>query len=404
MSYFEKISPLSVIEVADVVLGWKLRYGTQPCPLHNEKSGKSFSVRKDDELWNCFGKCGKGGDAITLVSEAQNISYGEAAKEVAKHFPKHFVEKKSNSMLDYDAEHLDVFETLTRLADVGTGRLLSNELLIDYLKNSRSFELDTIKKYRFGYISQEDYDNIYTTVIEYLNPEIVTAFKRHVGRLLIPLFNSAGTLVIAFVSRALSKTDKVKYINDNDSELKFGYHKKFYTYGFAQAKRKRPVVIVEGYLDGPSLDQLGINTVAMGDCSLPEPRFRYLAKNFSKLILGLDNDVTGVHRSLELRRKYNEINFDYVLWDKDIKDANDFLKKKVGELRFGDYFEYLENLYNNNWNDVQNNYANRKDFITRIKNSLTEDFASENYFVRVEITKFVARLLKMSDCSSDKEE
>lgn len=39
---------------------------SQPCPFHNEKTGKSFSYSKQLGIWRCFGQCHCGGDVIDL--------------------------------------------------------------------------------------------------------------------------------------------------------------------------------------------------------------------------------------------------------------------------------------------------------------------------------------------------
>jgi len=53
---------------------------SQPCPFHNEKSGKSFSYSKQLNIWRCFGQCHCGGDVIDL----HRLNYGLKTKEEAK--------------------------------------------------------------------------------------------------------------------------------------------------------------------------------------------------------------------------------------------------------------------------------------------------------------------------------
>ena len=50
------------------------------CPFHKEKTA-SFSISPSKQIWKCFG-CGKGGDAISLVSELLNINNYQAAKSI----------------------------------------------------------------------------------------------------------------------------------------------------------------------------------------------------------------------------------------------------------------------------------------------------------------------------------
>jgi AAA domain-containing protein/CHC2-type zinc finger protein len=52
------------------------------CPLHNEQNGESFAVQCKDGawLWNCFGRCGRGGDEITFLEAYKNLSRDDAVK------------------------------------------------------------------------------------------------------------------------------------------------------------------------------------------------------------------------------------------------------------------------------------------------------------------------------------
>lgn len=50
------------------------------CPFHKEKTA-SLSISPSKQIWKCFG-CGKGGDAISLVSELLNINALDAAKSI----------------------------------------------------------------------------------------------------------------------------------------------------------------------------------------------------------------------------------------------------------------------------------------------------------------------------------
>ncbi|HKH29784.1 MAG TPA: CHC2 zinc finger domain-containing protein, partial [Gaiellaceae bacterium] len=49
---------------------------TGRCPFHEERT-PSFSVDAVNKLYHCFG-CGKGGDAISLVRELEQLDFAEA--------------------------------------------------------------------------------------------------------------------------------------------------------------------------------------------------------------------------------------------------------------------------------------------------------------------------------------
>ena len=52
------------------------------CPFHQEKT-PSFTVSPDKQLWHCFG-CNVGGDVFSFVQRIENLSFIEAAQQLAK--------------------------------------------------------------------------------------------------------------------------------------------------------------------------------------------------------------------------------------------------------------------------------------------------------------------------------
>jgi hypothetical protein len=84
---FAEVKQQVSIERAAEMLGIKLkRSGPQmrgPCPICNEGGDRAFAVTPAKGLYYCFGKCGKGGDAITLAARVRNCSLREAAEFLA---------------------------------------------------------------------------------------------------------------------------------------------------------------------------------------------------------------------------------------------------------------------------------------------------------------------------------
>lgn len=52
------------------------------CPFHGEKT-PSFFVNPQKGLYNCFG-CGIAGNALTFLKEYENLTAGEALKELSR--------------------------------------------------------------------------------------------------------------------------------------------------------------------------------------------------------------------------------------------------------------------------------------------------------------------------------
>ena len=51
------------------------------CPFHDEKT-PSFSVSETKRMYKCFG-CGKGGNVVSFVMEAEHLSFPEALRVLA---------------------------------------------------------------------------------------------------------------------------------------------------------------------------------------------------------------------------------------------------------------------------------------------------------------------------------
>src|SRR5690606_2654757 len=56
-------------------------YSSYKCPLHNEVRGFSLVVYADH--WHCFGKCGRGGDALGWLQAYHNLSFHESCERLA---------------------------------------------------------------------------------------------------------------------------------------------------------------------------------------------------------------------------------------------------------------------------------------------------------------------------------
>jgi DNA primase len=84
---FAEVKQQVSIERAAEMLGIKLkRSGSQlrgSCPICNDGGDRVFVITPAKGLYYCFGKCGKGGDAITLAANVRKCSLREAAEFLA---------------------------------------------------------------------------------------------------------------------------------------------------------------------------------------------------------------------------------------------------------------------------------------------------------------------------------
>ena len=53
---------------------------TGACPIHEGNNKTAFRVSISKNCWNCFSRCGCGGNALEFVSKKENVSLLKAAR------------------------------------------------------------------------------------------------------------------------------------------------------------------------------------------------------------------------------------------------------------------------------------------------------------------------------------
>lgn len=76
-----EITMARAVEVRDILAdaGIAIQRNRIPCPVH-DGSKPNFSFR--DNLYNCFSKCGRGGDSIDLVMRLHDIGFCDAVRHI----------------------------------------------------------------------------------------------------------------------------------------------------------------------------------------------------------------------------------------------------------------------------------------------------------------------------------
>src|ERR1035437_5544536 len=224
------------------------------CPFHNEKT-PSFFVSPDRGSYYCFG-CGVKGDIFTFVQEFEGIDFLGALKILA--------DKAGITLENFSSKITDKKERLYQLLEVSTlflqRNLESEEIPLNYLKK-RGLHDETIKTWKIGYVRDE-----WRTISDHLKSKGFTddeieragitktegksTYDRFRGRIMFPLFDSAGR-VIAYSGRQFeSDGTEAKYLNSPETPL---FEKSKVLYGFDRAKldirRAGSALFVEGQMD-----------------------------------------------------------------------------------------------------------------------------------------------------------
>ena len=280
------------------------------CPFHHEKT-PSFTVDREQGYYKCFG-CGKGGDVITFVMEAESLTFYEAVKMLAERahleMPK-FIAKDNGDF----REMKDRLTALTRDA----ARIYHANLkkpcaasAVEYIAK-RGISPASVTKFGLGY--SNGYTEIITelSALGYKREEMLKAgviqeregkfFDAMANRLVFPIIDPFGK-VIAFGGRVLGKTDFAKYKNTDNTVL---FVKNRNLYGLNLIKKLRlktkvtDLIMVEGYMDTLALVQAGVeNVVASMGTSLTEEQAKLARRYVEDVYICYDGDSAGQNATL----------------------------------------------------------------------------------------------------------
>ncbi|MFA6226933.1 MAG: DNA primase [Candidatus Paceibacterota bacterium] len=273
------------------------------CPFHNEKT-PSFFVSPERSSYYCFG-CGAKGDIFSFVQNFEGLDFVGALKILAERAGIE-LEKFATPKDDKKTRLYTLLEATTLFLQKN---LASEEIPLEYLKK-RGLTDKTIKDWRIGYVRDEwrsIYDHLKSKGFsddEMLRAGMVktennSTYDRFRGRIMFPIFDSAGR-VIAFSGRILHDDGKsAKYLNSPQTEI---FDKSKTLYGFDRAKqaiRKFDFsVLVEGQMDLLMAHQAGFaNTVASSGTALTAEHLKLLKRISNRVIMSFDSDNAGAKAS-----------------------------------------------------------------------------------------------------------
>jgi len=274
------------------------------CPFHNEKT-PSFFVAPEKGFYYCFG-CGVKGDIFTFIQEFEGLDFKGALKILAE---------KAGVELTYEkSEVKDERDRLYSVMEAATiffqSLLTPNSEAHTYLKN-RGLEDKTISDWRLGFAPDSWRDLLQSlekrgfTSLEMEKAGLIkktdnATYDRFRGRVIFPIFDSAGR-VVGFSGRILKKdADVAKYLNSPDTPL---FNKSEILYGFDKAKnaikKLNYSILVEGQMDLLMSHQAGIvNTVASSGTALTAKHLMMLKRLSNRVMMAFDPDTAGMKAAM----------------------------------------------------------------------------------------------------------
>ena len=312
------------------------------CPFHDDHS-PSFSVQKDKQIYKCF-SCGESGNVITFVQKYNGITFTEALKMLADRAG---IPLNVSTTRKINTKYEKLYEINDTVNKYFKANLLSNEGIkaIKYLED-RDISKDIINEFNIGLSTSNKLSNILSKKYSYdelvkldickdINGRYYDTFQ---DRIIFPIIDENNN-VIAFSGRKYTNEDLnnntlPKYSNTKETDI-FKKSEVFYNINNAinEIKKKREIVITEGFMDTIRMSSIGYkNVVAIMGTAFTEKHLEKIKKWKCKVILNLDQDDAGVKGTIEAGETLlkNNIDTEVIVFD-DYKDSDEFIKNKGSE-------------------------------------------------------------------------
>lgn len=277
------------------------------CPFHSEKS-PSFTVSPSKQFFHCFG-CGAHGTAIGFLMEHRGLGFVDAVQELAQQVGMQ-VPREAVADAPGAGRSRALTDLLQRAADHYRQQLRLSDRAIEYLKG-RGVSGRTAARFALG-VSPDAWTGLADVLTPYDDPQLVEAglviqnegkrYDRFRGRLMFPIRNRRGA-VVGFGARSLDGAEP-KYLNSPETPV---FHKGRELYGLFEAheaiRRRRRVIVCEGYLDVVQLAQAGFEeTVAALGTAVTPQHVADLQRLAEHVVFAFDGDAAGrkaARRALE---------------------------------------------------------------------------------------------------------
>ena len=325
------------------------------CPFHNEKS-PSFSVSANKQMYHCFG-CGAGGDVFTFLMKYDNLTFGEAIRQLAQRggvtLPDEDDSPAAKKLRDKRQILLDINKEAARYYYFQL-RSEKGKIGYEYFRK-RELSDETMQKFGLGYSNVSSNDLVkYLHTKGYQDDQIIEAglashdekFGTHDkfwNRVMFPI-QDINQKVIGFGGRVMGD-GKPKYLNSPETPI---FDKSHNLYGLNYAKNARAghMIICEGYMDVIAMPQAGFTqAVASLGTAFTTGQAQILKRYTDEVILSYDSDGAGTKAALRGIGILKEAGLHgRVLNLEPHKDPDEFIKAE-GKDAFAERLKNAENTF-----------------------------------------------------------
>lgn len=324
------------------------------CPFHQEKT-PSFSVSPEKNIAKCM-SCGEGGSPINFLRKIKNISFEEAAQELALRAG---IEMKTVKLRKEPFEkEFKLMEEVTNFYQFNLNHSEKGHDVLDYL-SKREVSDKLIEHFRLGYappfgntlfqlLKDKGYDTsdmIKLGVVK--QSDDGSYYDLFSDRLIFPITNPKGN-VVGFSGRTMNPKDTVKYINSPETVIFKKGSLLYHLNESSQAVRKsKQVILYEGFFDVISSFGAGIeNGIASMGTALTKDHAKLIKGVTSSVVIAYDGDSAGLKASDQaisvLEKEGLKIE---VLTIPEKMDPDDFIKAYGPESYENLFSEFLKDPY-----------------------------------------------------------
>ena len=283
-----------------------------PCPFHQEKTA-SFHVDDRKGFYYCFG-CHAKGDAISFVTETENVGFMEAVEILAREagMPMPARDPQAQQKADRRSQLADVMERAVRYFRLQLSTSAASDAR-SYL-DRRGLDAATLERWEIGFAPdmwQGLWDHLKAKNVE---DDLILAaglakpssrggkpYDTFRGRIMFPIRDARGR-AIAFGGRAMDPNDNAKYLNSPETEL-FDKGRSLFNHGPARtaAGKGQTLIVAEGYMDVIALCSAGFEaSVAPLGTAITEAQLQLLWRISPEPVIALDGDTAGLRAAMRL--------------------------------------------------------------------------------------------------------
>lgn len=334
------------------------------CPFHDDHN-PSMSISPDKQIYTCF-VCGAHGNVFNFVMDYEHVSFIDAVKMIGRR-----VGVNIDLPTQYKKPKEKGLEDLYNIYDIAN-KFYQNNLSTkegsdarEYLSN-RDFKEDVIKEFGIGLslnnklssmlLKKYDKDILIRSGI--CNESGGNIFDAFTERIMFPLWDIDGN-VVGFSGRIYKTKDSSKYVNSKESDI-FKKGKLIYNYHRAkeEVRKKKFVLVVEGFMDVIALYKVGIkNVVAMMGTAVTNEQANLLKRLSTNIFLCFDGDSAGNMATMSCANELTKVGITpKVIRLPENLDPDEYIKK-YGSDNFNDYLDnpkslidYKMDYYKNNTN------------------------------------------------------